>query len=148
MSEATGLISNRLESKYDGVEAVWSSIGASKEVKLFEQRAKALSDPKGYSEERNKAINTLKNNTAAIFKTAFDAYEAAGYGPVERDREALKAAKMAYNSGMAAIRASFPGSVDRVYEVSNTLPSVARAMRSTTRRRAAPKKRKAPAKRR
>lgn len=120
-------------------EDLWASIGAAQDQREFAQRTLALSDPKAYEAARSLALANLKTAAAATFTSTYKMYDTAGYGETESKKLAIAASKQTYDTGIRALRASFPSATDSVYQGAKTKRSVLLASSAS---RSAPKTKK------
>ena len=106
-----------LISKDYTTDSLWADLGGVYKEKSFDRKIQALTNPKGYAADRKTAMDKIKAQSEAAFKTSYDGFMEAGLSPDAAKAAAYQSAQSEYANQMRVFNLMFGQGTDQVYQV-------------------------------
>ena len=97
-------------------DSLWADLGGVYEEKSFGRKVQALTDPSGYARDRKKAMDKIKAQAEAAFKTSYEGFMQAGLSPDAAKAAAYQSAQSEYQNQMRVFQLMFGQGTDQVYQ--------------------------------
>ena len=128
-------------------DSLWADLGGVYQEKSFDRKIQALTNPTGYAKDRKEAMDKIKVQAEAAFKTSYQGFMEAGLSPDAAKAAAYQSAQSEYQNQMRVFQLMFGQGTDQVYQaragyktgavrnVMGAAPAARRAANTTKRRR-------------
>ena len=97
-------------------DSLWADLGGVYQEKSFDRKIQALTNPTGYAKDRKEAMDKIKVQAEAAFKTSYQGFMEAGLSPDAAKAAAYQSAQSEYQNQMRVFQLMFGQGTDQVYQ--------------------------------